>query len=210
MEEKNMNVFQKMSIVTDEIKRVPKNLTIGTGKFQYKAVAEADILSAVKDAERNVGIFSYPANRSIIESRTTAKDNGGESQFVRVETTYRFVNMDNPTDYIEVKAYGDGVDTLDKAPGKATTYADKYALMKAYKIETGDDIDGKASDDLLGHDVFKVKQRIEKKITSLMQKGMSEQDIMSAMNLNAKQYKGILSYPETLGTFEKKLDGLNR
>ena len=42
-------------------------------------------------------------------------------------------------------AYGDGVDTYDKAPGKAMTYADKYALMKAYKISTGDDPDQEAS-----------------------------------------------------------------
>ena len=61
--------------------------------------------------------------------------------FMRIKTIYRFVNIDNPDEYVETIVYGDGLDTGDKAPGKAMTYADKYALMKAYKLSTGDDSD---------------------------------------------------------------------
>ena len=64
---------------------------------------------------------------------------------LRLEITYRFINMDNPSEYVDIKTYGDGIDTGDKAPGKAMTYGDKYALMKAYKISTGDDPDKEAS-----------------------------------------------------------------
>ncbi len=67
---------------------------------------------------------------------------------MRLATVYRFVNIDNPDDYIDITTYGDGVDTQDKAPGKAMTYADKYALLKAYKIQTGDDPDAGASGNL--------------------------------------------------------------
>ena len=42
-------------------------------------------------------------------------------------------------------SYGDGIDTGDKAPGKAMTYSDKYSLLKAYKVATGDDPDKEAS-----------------------------------------------------------------
>ena len=64
---------------------------------------------------------------------------------MRLETAYRFINMDKPEEFIDIDTYGDGLDTGDKAPGKAMTYADKYALMKAYKISTGDDPDKEAS-----------------------------------------------------------------
>jgi ERF superfamily. len=64
---------------------------------------------------------------------------------MRLEITYRFVNIDKPEEYIDIKTYGDGLDTGDKAPGKAMTYGDKYALMKGYKISTGDDPDKEAS-----------------------------------------------------------------
>ena len=66
--------------------------------------------------------------------------------YIRIQTTYRFVDCEKPEDYIDVITYGDGVDPQDKAPGKAMTYSDKYALMKAYKIQTGDDPDQYASE----------------------------------------------------------------
>ena len=39
----------------------------------------------------------------------------------------------------------EGIAPQDKGSGKAMPYADKYALMKAYKISTGDDPDQNAS-----------------------------------------------------------------
>ena len=54
-----------------------------------------------------------------------------------VTEVYRFVNVAEPTDCLETVSFGTGMDSGDKAPGKAMTYADKYALMKTYKISTG-------------------------------------------------------------------------
>lgn len=50
-----------------------------------------------------------------------------------------FVNIDNPTDVFTVRTFGHGNDTQDKGPGKAMSYAFKYAVLKALCIETGDD-----------------------------------------------------------------------
>lgn len=144
------NIFQKMSVITEEIERVGKNLKIKAGSENYKAVAEVDVLDAVKPTERKYGVYSYPVERNIIEAKeihkTTYEGKPKIDFFMRLETTYRFVNVHNPKDYIDIKTYGDGVDSQDKAPGKAMTYADKYGLLKAYKISTGDDPDQKASE----------------------------------------------------------------
>ena len=128
--------------------RSAKNLIVGEGKSQYKAVGEADVLAAVKPLEAKYKVYSYPASRRVIsdavmESETTYKDTVKKTNkmFLRIETIYRFVNMEKPDEFVEVVTYGDGVDPQDKAPGKAMTYADKYALLKAYKIQTGDDPD---------------------------------------------------------------------
>ncbi len=43
-----MNIFEKLSKITSEIKNVNKNLEVGIGKNSYKAVGEADVLAAVK------------------------------------------------------------------------------------------------------------------------------------------------------------------
>lgn len=147
-----MNIYEKLSAITNEISAVAKNLNVGYGKSQYKAVGEADVLAAVKPAEAKYKVYSYPAGRRVIESNvlTSLDKDGNEKRqlFMRLEVVYRFVNMENPEEYIDITTYGDGVDPGDKAPGKAMTYADKYALLKAYKIITGDDQDQKASETL--------------------------------------------------------------
>lgn len=152
----SLNIFQRMLAATSEINRVAKNLKVDISKSQsYKAVAESDILEAVKPIEEKYGIYSYPVSRTVIKDEaytTTSEYDGRKSEkttfFMRLATVYRFVNIDNPDDYIDITTYGDGVDTQDKAPGKAMTYADKYALLKAYKIQTGDDPDAGASGNL--------------------------------------------------------------
>lgn len=147
------NIFQRMSAITQEISTVAKNLSVDAGKSSYKAVGEADVLAAVKPIEAKHGVYSYPFERCIVESgEMVSQTKFGERKqlFMRVATVYRFVNVDNPDDFIDIQTYGDGVDTQDKAPGKAMTYGDKYALLKAYKIQTGDDPDQNASEDLSG------------------------------------------------------------
>lgn len=149
-----MNIYEKMSAITNEIKNVSKNLEVGTGKSAYKAVGEADVLFAVKQLEEKYKVYSYPYSRQVIDRDilTTEKEyNGnvtkGNQIFLRIETVYRFVNIEKPDEHIDITTYGDGIDTQDKAVGKAMTYADKYALMKAYKIITGDDPDQEHSPD---------------------------------------------------------------
>lgn len=102
-------------------------------------------MDAVKKAEHECGIYSFPYSREVYETKETKNQYGTVSFWMRFKVVYRFVNVDDTNDYIDITSYGDGVDSLDKAPGKGMTYADKYALMKAYKISTGDDADKEAS-----------------------------------------------------------------
>ena len=154
MERKEMNIYQRMLAITAELSTVAKNLSVGEGRSSYKAVGEADVLAAVKPLEEKYGVYSYPSSRQIVDtnvmtSTSTYQGNTKETHklFMRVETVYRFVNVDKPEEFIEVTTYGDGVDSQDKAPGKAMTYGDKYALLKAYKIITGDDPDQNKSEE---------------------------------------------------------------
>lgn len=172
---KKMNVFEKLSAISLEITNVNKNLNVSVGKSgSYKAVGEADVLAAVRPAEAKFRIYSYPINRTVIESGTvdsTRYDGTVVHQlFERIEVTYRFVNMDKPEEYIDIISYGDGIDNGDKSVGKAMTYADKYALLKAYKIITGEDPDQEASEPLSG----KSTKPTTPKPTTTPKKGVSE------------------------------------
>ena len=149
-----MNIYEKMAAITNDLKTIQKNLTIkATSTSSYKAVGEVDILDAVKPLEHQYGVYSYPSNRKVLESHlidnsTIFKDGktGNEtitkktSYMTRIETTYTFVNIENPDEFIQVISFSEGIDASDKGSGKAMSYGDKYALMKAYKISTGDDV----------------------------------------------------------------------
>lgn len=185
-----MNIYEKLSKVTEEITAVAKNLSVGYGKSSYKAVGEADVLAAVKPAEIKYGVYSFPASREIVDSAvlTSVDRDGNEKRqlFMRVKTVYRFVNMEKPEEYVDMVTYGDGVDPGDKAPGKAMTYADKYGLLKAYKIITGDDPDQKASETLKAFE-----KKGEEKVTEIQALSLTE--TLKAMGIDVptllKQYK---------------------
>lgn len=150
--DKELNIYKRMSNATNEIQTVAKNLNVQVSdKNTYKAVGERDVLDAVKPIEFKHGIYSYPVKRTILNNEVIESETkyGLKKQIhYLIETVYRFVNVDDSNDFIETISYSDGIDTGDKAMGKAMTYGDKYALMKAYKIITGEDPDQEPSTEI--------------------------------------------------------------
>ena len=146
-----MNIYQRLATITAELQTVAKNLNVDTGGGKgYKAVSERDILDAVKPLEAKYGVYSFPVNRELIEATTydiETKYGTKTNFFSRIKTTYRFVNVDKPEEYIDTYTFSVGFDSQDKGDGKAMTYGDKYALMKAYKISTGEDPDQNPSEE---------------------------------------------------------------
>lgn len=171
------NIHQRMAAITAELQTVAKNLTVETARGKgYKAVSERDILDAVKPLEAKHGVYSYPTSREILESRLLESENEYSGKlvkkttfFARIMTVYRFVNVDDPRDYIETVTFAEGIDTQDKGSGKAMTYGDKYALMKAYKISTGDDPDQTAS----GEEGYSEPKHVDEALAERVMKGLA-------------------------------------
>lgn len=195
-----MNIFEKMAAITEELRPVAKNMTVGTGNNKYKAVSERDILDAVKPLEYKHGVYSYPVGRTVLESNILESEseyNGKvtkKSTFMsRIETVYRFVNIEKPEEFIEMTTFAEGIDPADKGSGKAMTYADKYALMKAYKISTGDDPDQYASEETKytkGQTFQQAKPKEqtprEQLIAKLKEKGINASEYAKEKGLNPK------------------------
>lgn len=200
------NIYKKMSAITAELTAVAKNLNVGIGKAAYKAVGEADVLAAVKPLEEKHGVYSYPYSRKIVEADlvTTTSEYQGKvtektNRYLRIETVYRFVNIDNPEEYIDITTYGDGIDPQDKAVGKAMTYSDKYALLKAYKIITGEDPDQFKSEE--GKTERKLTNR-EKVIITAKERGIDVNELAKDYNLSSKTTEE--RYAEVLADLERK------
>lgn len=222
MENKSMNIYQRMAAITAELKTVAKELIVKTtSTSSYKAVSERDIIDAVKPLEEKYGVYSYPVSREVydcetIKSESVYEDTHGNKKttpkttfIARMKTTYRFVNIDKPEEYIDTISFSDGIDSQDKGSGKAMTYADKYALMKAYKVTTGEDVDeGTSAEELEKgkHSIFVIKQRCQEAYTKLLQKKMSTKEIAQSLEMTEDEVKAYFTYFDMLDRFEKKLN----
>ena len=158
------SLFKKIQCVSNEVNTISKNMTVGSGSYQYKAVQDLDVTLKVKEAETKYRIISIPIKQELVKSELvkTLNSKGNESiVYVDIiKMTVRVINLDNTSEFIEVEAFGRGLDSGDKGFGKASTYARKYALLNVYKIATGEDPD-KEKDQKMETSVVPSNKRIE-------------------------------------------------
>lgn len=125
---KNLNVHQRIAKVMEAVTYIRKDKKQG---MKYSVVSHDVVTAKVRPALLDAGVIYYPI-------KTKGEQIGNKT---KAEMTIRFVNIDEPTDFIDVETFGYGVDESDKGPGKAMSYAVKYALLKTLGLETGDDPD---------------------------------------------------------------------
>jgi len=122
------NIHQRLAAVMGEVSYIQKERKQG---MQYTIVSHDAVTAKVRPALLKAGIVYYPV-------RCEHSHNGNRAE---CSMTVRFANIDKPEDCIDVPSFGYGIDPQDKGPGKAMSYAVKYALLKALGLETGDDAD---------------------------------------------------------------------
>ncbi len=99
--------------------------------MRYSIVSHDAVTAKVRPVLHECGIVYYP----------TAIQHNQHGNRTEVALSVRFASIDNPADHIDVPSLGYGIDDQDKGPGKAISYAVKYALLKTLGLETGDDPD---------------------------------------------------------------------
>jgi len=125
--EKPRNIHQRMLEVMRQVDYVAKERKKVNG--QYTFVSHDAVVAAIRPhlltngiaTEVNVEAHSQDGNRTV------------------VDLSIAFINVDEPQDRIVIHAVGHGIDNQDKGIGKAVSYGVKYALLKTFMLETGDD-----------------------------------------------------------------------
>lgn len=128
MTENTKSLWQRIAAVMEEVTYIQKERKAG---MQYNIVTHDKVTAKVRPALLRHGVIYYPI-------RCDHTQNGNRAE---CSMTVRFVNVDAPEEFIDVQTFGYGVDSQDKGPGKAMSYAVKYALLKMLGLETGDDPD---------------------------------------------------------------------
>lgn len=145
-----LNVHQRLAAAMGEVDYIQKEKKQG---MNYTIVSHDAVTAKVRPVLLNHGIVYYPV-------RCEHVHNGNRAE---CSLTVRFVNIDQPTDFFDVPTFGYGIDPQDKGPGKAMSYAVKYALLKALGLETGDDPDNESVN-------YNQEDPHKKKITAAEQK----------------------------------------
>lgn len=123
------NIYQRVNAVMNEVDYIQKGEKKVAG--QYRFVSHDQVTAALHGPMTKNGI-------ACISNIVEMKQDGNRTE---VQLEVAFINIDNPSDMFAVNYYGYGIDTSDKGIGKAVSYAFKYALLKTFCLETGDDPD---------------------------------------------------------------------
>lgn len=149
------NLVKAILSVMKSVKNVEKNMEVGSGKSSYKGVSDKDVKEKIGKAmaENGLALIPIDVDSKMHIDRWTKKDfnnNDKSKQSVTAEVKTKYLLIHESGESIEVAGYGHGVDSQDKAAGKATTYALKYTMLYMFLVPTGqiDDADNTHSDEI--------------------------------------------------------------
>lgn len=144
-----MGLYQKMHNVMVESEGLSKEMTVGFGQNSYKAVSEAAVLNTIKPLLKKHGLVLFPVSIQAIDRVDTFQTAKGESNRLMTQVIAKYKIVDIDTGEFEIlETIGNGVDTQDKASGKALTYGYKALLQKSFCLFSGEDTDNEHSDDI--------------------------------------------------------------
>jgi hypothetical protein len=131
-----LNIYQRINAVRKAIGYVQKDKAVSTGGGSYKAVTHDAVTGMVRAALIEHGVVIVP---SVLSAVFNAKEPEAKQRLYEATYQIEFVNIDDPADRIVTQQNAHALDNGDKAPGKAQSYATKYAILKLFNIETGED-----------------------------------------------------------------------
>jgi hypothetical protein len=152
-----MNIYQRLNEVRKAIGYVQKDKKV---QDKYMAVTHDAVTATVREHLIAFGVLIVPSLETMTVSNS-GMTTGKGIPFIRLEAIYvvAFVNIDDPTDRVEQRVLSHALDEGDKAPGKALSYATKYAILKLLSLESGEEDEDRVQ--------AKVANRIEREKTAI-------------------------------------------
>ncbi len=148
MENKSM-IAKLIKEIHESGKLVPDLMRCENGN-NFRAISEKAILNVLNPILDKHGIFyTVRVDDQHLEIKEAYGAKGKKLQFIATVKVSLYFEDENFSFGFCTQSVGMGIDDNDKAMGKAYTYAIKYALLKLFRLEFGDDTDFKASTPLI-------------------------------------------------------------
>lgn len=139
-----LNLFQRLNEIRKKVEYIKKDRSVSTGGGSYKAVSHDAVTAFLRPHLIEFGVI---VTTSVLDCDFDQKEPDAKQRLFHGVFAVTFTNADNPTECLLVRVPAHALDNGDKAPGKAISYATKYALLKTFTIETGEDEESRYKDD---------------------------------------------------------------
>ena len=134
----DLNIYQRINAVMKEVEYVQKDAGISGGGANYKAVTHDQVTSVIRKSMVTHGIVvqvEQLKSEMLIKRDVEA---GVKMHLYSGDYAVSFINIDKGEDRLTTTINSHANDNGDKAPGKAASYAVKYAMLKTFTLETGE------------------------------------------------------------------------
>lgn len=165
---KELNLWEKISLISEGTGALSKDGNVGSGSFAYKAITIENVVKNVGAQMHKYGVVIYPIDQKVNFYNEDVVNNKGQevkNRVVECEITYEVVNIHKPEEKIKVVGFASSCDSVDKHSGKAQTYAYKNMLIKLFNLPIGDDLDKQHSNDYDKNNGF-TSYKTDKKINN--------------------------------------------
>ena len=126
---KVLNLWQRINAVRAEVTSVAKDKVVGDGSYAYKVATSEVIREMLRPLMAKHGLVDWIQETGYERVDTGLTRGKQQAKLIRHEGKYIYYirNVDDPEDEHTFFTRGDGEDSGDKGPGKASTYALKMA-----------------------------------------------------------------------------------
>ena len=138
-----MNILQRLNAIKKDIGYIQKDKKVES----YMAVTHDQVTAHTRELFIKHGVLVVPteiSSETVLTTMVTGKGN----PYIRFEAKYKvhFINVEDLADTISMDVTSHALDTGDKAPGKALSYATKSAVLKVLQLETGEGDESRVED----------------------------------------------------------------
>ena len=149
MENTIITIADLIKEVHDSGKLVPDLMKCENGN-NFRAISEKAILDVLNPILDTHGIYyTVEVLEQHLEIKEAYGAKGKKLQFIATVKITLSILGEKDFPMTSIQSVGMGIDDNDKAMGKAYTYAIKYALLKLFRLQFGDDPDFEASTPLI-------------------------------------------------------------
>lgn len=142
MADKVLNIAQRLDAIRSEVHKIGKDTTIKmfANDKGYAAVTHDKVTDYLREPMIKHRVLMLP---TLVSDEThplqvkTAKGTGYQF-FYSAIYDFKFVNIDNPEDFIITRCSGQAYAKDDKGAGKAISYATKTMMLKVFNMVSGE------------------------------------------------------------------------